>query len=72
MKKLIVLIVGVPVLIAAIASLIGIVVQLLWNGCLVPAVPSIKEVTFLQACGLSILFSILFKDPTSLKSIKKD
>lgn len=72
MKKLIVLIVGVPVLITVSASLVGIVVQLLWNGCLVPAVPSIKEVTFLQACGLSILFSILFKDLTFLKMTKKD
>ncbi len=36
-------------------------VQLLWNGCLVGAVDGVHPITFLQALGLYILFSILFK-----------
>lgn len=36
-------------------------VQLLWNGCLVGAVDGVHPITFLQALGLNILFSILFK-----------
>lgn len=49
----------------AIILLTGIVlalpVQLLWNGCLVGAVDGVHPITFLQALGLNILFSILFK-----------
>lgn len=36
-------------------------VMLLWNGCLVPAVSGVHEVTWLQAWGISILFQFLFK-----------
>ena len=36
-------------------------VMLLWNGCLVPAVDGIKEINWLQAWGLMVLFGILFK-----------
>ena len=35
--------------------------MLLWNGCLVPAIPGLKEVSFLQMWGLSILSNYLFK-----------
>jgi hypothetical protein len=34
-------------------------IMLLWNYCLIPAIPGIKEITFLQAFGLKILFSLL-------------
>jgi hypothetical protein len=34
-------------------------IMLLWNYCLIPAIPVIKEITFLQAFGLKILFSLL-------------
>ncbi len=44
-------------------------VMMLWNGCLVDAVAGVKEITWLQAWGLSILTGILFKE-TSL-SFKK-
>jgi hypothetical protein len=36
-------------------------VQLLWNGCLIPAVDGIHEIGFWQALGLNFLFSLLFK-----------
>lgn len=37
-------------------------VYMLWNGCLVGAFDSVKEVTWLQAWGLSILSGLLFKE----------
>jgi hypothetical protein len=40
-------------------------VQLLWNGCLVPAVDGTNSIGFWQAMGLNFLFSILFKASTS-------
>ena len=42
-------------------------VYMLWNGCLVGAIDSVKEVTWLQAWGLNILFGIMFKSGTSNK-----
>ena len=35
-------------------------VMMLWNGCLVDAVQGIKEITWLQGWGISILCGILF------------
>ena len=40
-------------------------VMMLWNGCLVDAVTGVKEVTWMQAWGLSLLCGILFKSHTS-------
>ena len=42
-------------------------VYMLWNGCLVDAVAGIKEVTWLQAWGLTILCGFLFKSSISKK-----
>ena len=42
-------------------------VMLLWNGCFVPAVEGVKEIGWLQAWGLMILFGILFKSSVSTK-----
>jgi hypothetical protein len=42
-------------------------VMALWNGCLVDAVQGVKEITWLQAWGLTVLFSLLFKTHTSSK-----
>ena len=36
-------------------------VMMLWNGCLVPAVDSVKEIGWLQAWGLQFLINMLFK-----------
>jgi hypothetical protein len=36
-------------------------VYMLWNGCLVGAVTSVNEVTWLQAWGITILCGFLFK-----------
>jgi hypothetical protein len=42
-------------------------VYMLWNGCLVDAVSVTKEVTWLQAWGISALFGMLFKPNTVSK-----
>ena len=34
---------------------------MLWNGCLVGAVAGVSKITWLQAWGISILCSFLFK-----------
>ena len=44
--------------------------QLLWNGCLVPAVDGIHELGFWQALGINVLFQMLFKSTSSVKSSK--
>ena len=41
-------------------------VMMLWNGCLVDAVAGVKEITWMQGWGISILAGILFKE-TSVK-----
>jgi hypothetical protein len=40
-------------------------VMMLWNGCLVDAVTGIKEITWLQGWGISILSGILFKSTST-------
>jgi hypothetical protein len=42
-------------------------VYMLWNGCLVDAVTGIKEVTWLQAWGISLLCGFLFKTSVNTK-----
>jgi hypothetical protein len=42
-------------------------VMLLWNNCFVPAVEGVKEIGWLQAWGLMILFGILFKSTVTKK-----
>jgi len=42
-------------------------VMLLWNGCLVDAIPGIKPIEWLQAWGIMILCGLLFKSSSSSK-----
>lgn len=65
--KTLVGIVGIVGLVIALGLLFSLPVMLLWNGCLVGAIDGVKEVSWLQAWGLNVLFSILFKT-----SITKD
>lgn len=58
-------------LITLVAILMAWPTQLLWNGCLVPAVNGVHEIGFWQALGLNFLFSILFKANVKSNS-KKD
>lgn len=36
-------------------------VWMLWNGCLVGAVDGVREITWLQAWGITVLCAFLFK-----------
>ena len=36
-------------------------VWMLWNGCLVDAISGVRNITWLQAWGISILFGFLFR-----------
>jgi hypothetical protein len=43
-------------------------VMALWNDCLVPAVDGTREIGWLQAWGIQVLFGILFKSSHTTKS----
>ena len=58
-------------LVALAAIILAWPTQLIWNGCLVPAVNGINEIGFWQALGINFLFSMLFKT-TAKSSTKKD
>jgi hypothetical protein len=60
MEKLFAVLVGLA-FIVFISFLLSWPVYMLWNGCLVDAVTGVKEVTWLQAWGLNMLFGIMFK-----------
>jgi hypothetical protein len=45
----------------AVSFLFSYPLMLLWNGCLVDAIDGVKEVTWLQMWGITVLFSSLFK-----------
>ena len=49
------------------AIVLGIVVMLLWNWCLVPAIPVLSEIGALQGIGIYILSNIFFKSVNSYK-----
>ena len=42
-------------------------VQVLWNGCLIQAADGLNPITFWQALGINILFSMLFKKSSNSK-----
>jgi hypothetical protein len=48
-------------LIVFLGLLLSLPIWLLWNSCLVPAVDGVHEITWLQAWGLNILCTGLFK-----------
>lgn len=43
-------------------------VMLLWNACLVPAIPGLAQIGWLQAWGILMLCGFLFKPAGSTKS----
>jgi hypothetical protein len=55
------------VLIVFIGLVLSLPIWLLWNSCLVPAIDGIHEITWLQAWGLNILCTGLFKDTSVSK-----
>jgi hypothetical protein len=63
-EKLGVVVVGLALLVF-LSFLLSWPVYMLWNGCLVDAVEGAKQVTWLQAWGISLLFGLLFKNNTA-------
>ena len=61
MDKLIVVLISIGAALL-LSFLMSLPVMLLWNGCLVDAVAGVKEITWMQGWGISILASILFKE----------
>ena len=65
-------VVGATVVVLAVVVILGLVLSfplmLLWNGCVVPAVNGVQEITWLQAWGILIVSNLLFKNT----SYKKD
>jgi hypothetical protein len=59
------IIIGSFLLIGLIAVIMAWPVQLLWNGCLVPAVTFANPIGFWQALGLNVLVSLLFGSKVS-------
>jgi len=66
MEKLLAVIAGIATIVF-ISFLLSWPVMALWNGCLVDAVTGVKEVTWLQGWGISILCGLLFKSTASSK-----
>jgi hypothetical protein len=60
--------IGVIGLALGLGLLLSLPVYWLWNGCLVDAVTVCKPITWLQAFGLTVLCSFLFKSSTSSSS----
>ena len=62
------ILIGVGTIIVGIAGLLFLSfllswpVYMLWSGCLIDAVEGVKQVTWLQAWGITVLFSFLFKN----------
>jgi hypothetical protein len=63
-------VIGIIVMIFMLGLVFSYPIMLLWNGCLVPAVAGINSITWLQACGLSILTSFLFKSSPTVVNDK--
>ena len=67
MNKLIGAIVVIVVLVVTLGLVLSFPLMLLWNGCLVPAVNGLNEVSWLQMWGISVLIGLMFKSSTSSK-----
>ena len=63
----IMLVIGGIALIAVLGLLFSLPVMWLWNAALVPAIPGIKTIGWLQAWGILILSGLLFKPTVSSK-----
>jgi hypothetical protein len=66
MDKLAALILAIATLVF-ISFLLSWPVYMLWNGCLVDAVDSVNEVSWMQAWGISVLCAFLFNSTSSSK-----
>ena len=65
--EILIAVLGSVALLVFLSLLFSLPVYFLWNGCLVGAIDGVKEVTWLQAWGLMILSSFLFKTTATTK-----
>ena len=65
--EILIAVIGGVAFLVCLSLLLSLPVYFLWNGCLVGAIDGIKEVTWLQAWGLMILSSFLFKTTVNNK-----
>ncbi len=65
--EILIAVIGGVAFLVSLSLLLSLPVYFLWNGCLVGAIDGVKEVTWLQAWGLMILSSFLFKTTVSTK-----
>lgn len=68
MSELIAKIVGIVALIVILGLVLSLPIWMLWNSCLVPAINGVNEISWLQAWGLNILCTGLFKSGIDTKS----
>jgi hypothetical protein len=61
------MVVGIVGAIALFGLLFSLPVMWLWNGCLVPAVTGVNEISWLQSWGLMILANLFLKTSVSFK-----
>ena len=52
---------------AVMGALVSFPAMLLWNSCLVPAIPVIKEVGWIQAWGIMVMGQLMFQTKVTLK-----
>lgn len=45
--------------------------MLLWNSCLVPAIPAIQEVGWIQAWGIMVMGQIMFQTKVTFSDTRK-
>lgn len=67
MNKVFTVMAAAAALVVAWGLIISLPVMLLWNWCLVPAVPLLDEIGWLQAWGIYLLFALLFKSSAEVK-----
>jgi hypothetical protein len=65
MEKAILEVIAMLAILVVLSFLFSWPVMALWNGCLVDAVSGVKEITWLQAWGLSVLCNLLFSKTIS-------
>ena len=59
--EIILKIIGILLMMVVLGLIMSYPIMLLWNACLVPAIPSIHEIEWLQAWGIMFLCGLLFK-----------
>lgn len=65
--EIILKIIGVIAIVIVFGLIMSYPVMLLWNYCLVPAIPAINQIEWLQAWGIMFLCALLFKSDITVK-----